>query len=73
MKKEERSFLLAKPLALGQHFLNSQPFQVVDSQQALNQLLALLGSVVVDVLKVPSFDFFEKLLLVLGAKGIVAL
>lgn len=46
---------------------------MVDSQQTLDEFLALVGGVVVDVLELPTFDLLEEFLLALGAEGVVAL
>jgi hypothetical protein len=46
---------------------------VVDPEEALDEFLALLGGVVVDVLEAATLDLLEELLLALGAEGVVAL
>jgi hypothetical protein len=53
--------------------VDGQPLEVVDLQQTLDQLPALLGGVAVDVLEAAALDLLEEVGLALRAEGVVAL
>lgn len=53
--------------------MDSEPIQMVHLQQPLDQSLALLRDIVVDVLETSLSDLLEELGLALGAEGVVAL
>lgn len=67
-------FFAHQPLPEGfTHFGGEHPLKRVHSNQSLNDVLAFLGNVVVEVLEMSFSDFLEKLALVFCAEWVVAL
>ena len=53
--------------------MHSQSLQRVHSQQTLNEFLALLTNVTVDILEMPLTYLVEQVVLILSTEGVVAL